>query len=67
MRIGSSSPANLEQLPAEAQIDAELMAKAAEQNRIEGDAAVRLIESATAGVNVPLTEGSVGRRINIRI
>ena len=67
MRIGSSSQANLDQLPAEVQIEAALMEKTAEQNRIEGDAALKLIENATAGVNRLLTEGSVGRQINIRI
>lgn len=67
MRIVSSNQANLEQLPAEVQIEAALMEKTAEQNRIEGSAALKLIENATAGVNRPLTEGSVGRQINIRI
>ena len=69
MRIGSStsSPASLEELPVEAQIGAELMSQDMEAQRAEGAAALQLIDAATAGVNSPLSEWHIGRRINIRI
>ena len=56
-----------EALPVELHIEAALMSKELETQRDEGAANLKLIERATAGVNQPLLEGPVGRRINIRI
>jgi hypothetical protein len=67
MRIGTSAPPSLENLPVDTQIDAELMSKEMEQQKIEAEASARLVEAAAVGINMPLREGPVGRRINIRI
>ena len=67
MKIGSNSPSSLDKLPVEDQIDAELMSRDLDQQRIEGSAAVKMIESSQIGVNMPLKEGPVGRKINIRV
>ena len=67
MRIASNSPPSLEHLPIEAQIDAELMVKELDQQKIEGSAAIKMIESSQVAVNIPLKEGPVGRKINIRV
>lgn len=67
MRISSQNTPRLDNLPIENQIEAQLMVREQNQQKIEGEAALQLIDSAGAGVNNPLTEGPVGRRINIRI
>ena len=67
MQIGSNMGPSLEKLPVEAQIDAELMSKELDQQKIEGSAAIKMIESAQPGVNTPLKDGPVGRKINIRV
>ena len=67
MRIGANTQPSLDKLPIEDQIDAELMSKELDQQRIEGSAAVKMIESTQVGVNMPLNEGPIGRRINIRV
>jgi hypothetical protein len=67
MRIASKSLTSLDNLPVEAQIDAELLSKELDQQKIEGSAAVKMIQSAQAAVNIPLKEGPVGRRINIGV
>jgi hypothetical protein len=67
MKIGSTAQPSLDKLPVEAQIDAELMGKELDQQRIKGSAAVQMIESAQVAVNIPLNYGPVGRRINIRV
>ncbi|MEI6398234.1 MAG: hypothetical protein WCO71_05640 [Pseudomonadota bacterium] len=67
MQIGSNMGPSLEKLPVEAQIDAELMSKELDQQKIEGSAAIKMIESAQALVNTPLKDGPVGRKINIRV
>ena len=69
MRIGPSTPPSIsmDDVPVEAQIDAELMAKDLGEQRLEGQEAVKMIEAAAAGVNRPLTSGPIGRRINIAV
>lgn len=67
MRIGSYPQPNLDQIPVEAQIEVELMSKELDQQKLDGAMSVKLIDSATAGINMPLSEGPVGRLINIRI
>ena len=71
MRINSSTAytpdINTDDIPVEDQIDVELMSKDLDAMRAEGAGVVRLIEAADVGVNMPLKEGPIGRRINIRI
>ena len=52
------------------EIDGALMVKANGQAKAEGEAALALIDAAAkmpVGVNCPLSEGTVGRLINIKI
>jgi hypothetical protein len=65
MRIGSNTPSA--QLPVETQIEGELMNKELKQQKAEGEATVKMIESAAEATNRPLTEGPVGRRINVAV
>jgi hypothetical protein len=70
MRISSSMRApDLSNLPVDAQIDAELMAKEKQQLETDGAMTVQMIDSAmvtaTPFENKPLNFGHVGRRINI--
>lgn len=67
MKIGSYPQPSLEHIPVEAQIEAELMSQELDQLKADGAMNVKLIDSATAGINMPLSEGPVGRLINIRI
>ena len=48
-----------------AKIGTAVQAKGLQQAKIEGKAAIDLIEN--AGVNMPLSEGDVGRTINVAI
>ena len=64
MKVTSSGP-NLSALPVESQIDAQLMVMERDQVKADGEASIKLIESAVQFENRPLTEGHVGRRINI--
>lgn len=72
MRISSMASPTLPSLdgamPAamEAELDGALLERAQGDQKAAGAAAVKLIESAV-GVNHPLSEGPVGRLINIRI
>ena len=70
MRVSSSSsvPSSvMDDVPVDDQIDVELMSKDLDEQRLEGSQAVQMIEAAGIGINMPLSSGPIGRRINIKI
>lgn len=74
MRISSFRPAPAPVASSEeageldAEIEGALLEQSQNQMKADGNAALALISAAAdAGVNRPLTEGPVGRRINLKI
>lgn len=70
MRISSATPRALPEVSSDARLDAELdvalLEKAQSQLKVDGAAAIKMIDDAKP-VNRPLSEGPVGRLINIKV
>ena len=64
---GSSAPMPVESDGELDELDIELLKKGQDQIKADGKTALALIDSANIGVNRPLSEGPVGRNINIKI
>ena len=65
MRVNSCS-----NLPAEAvaaQVEVAIEKQGLDQIKDQGEAVVKMIDNSAPGVNRPLSEGPVGRMINIKI